>query len=95
MEAVLPEAVSTDAEGYKSVRYNELIPLLIESLKELDKKVEDQSRLVAQQQEEIARLTKSNLAAQQQLAEFGRSKGPTQRLGALDAVARVPGPITH
>jgi Chaperone of endosialidase len=34
VEAVLPEAVSTDEAGYKTVRYDNLIPLLIEAVKE-------------------------------------------------------------
>jgi hypothetical protein len=49
VEAILPEAVTTDADGYKSVRYDNLIPLLIEAIKEQD-------RLVAQQQAEIESL---------------------------------------
>jgi hypothetical protein len=49
VEAVLPEAVTTDADGYKSVRYDNLIPLLIEAIKEQD-------RLAARQQAEIERL---------------------------------------
>ncbi len=36
VEAVLPEAVTTDADGYKSVNYEKLIPLLIEAIKEQD-----------------------------------------------------------
>ena len=32
---MLPEVVSTDAEGYKSVDYSKLTPLLIEAVKEL------------------------------------------------------------
>jgi hypothetical protein len=32
VEAVLPEAVTTDETGYKSVKYYELIPLVIEAL---------------------------------------------------------------
>jgi hypothetical protein len=36
VEAVLPEAVVTDADGYKSVRYHYLIALLIEAIKEQD-----------------------------------------------------------
>ena len=108
VEAVLPEAVTTDGGGYKSVRYNELIPLLIEAIKELETKVKDQSQLVAQQQQEIARLTTSNLAAQQQLAELAAVKAQvtgleaavqrvtaTQLLGTPDAVARLSGPMTH
>jgi hypothetical protein len=49
VEAVLPEAVTTDADGYKSVRYDNLIPLLIEAIKEQD-------QIAAQQQAEIERL---------------------------------------
>lgn len=49
VEAVLPEAVTTDADGYKSVRYNNLIPLLIEAIKEQD-------QLALRQQAEIERL---------------------------------------
>jgi hypothetical protein len=36
VEAVLPEAVRTDEDGYKSVNYNYLIALLIEAIKEQD-----------------------------------------------------------
>ena len=35
VEKVLPEAVSTDGNGYKVVAYDSLIPLLIESVKSL------------------------------------------------------------
>jgi hypothetical protein len=49
VEAVLPEAVTTDADGYKTVRYDNLIPLLIEAVKEQD-------QLAARQQAEIERL---------------------------------------
>src|SRR6185295_6548069 len=33
VEAVLAQAVTTDADGYKSVQYDKLIPLLIEAIK--------------------------------------------------------------
>ena len=44
VEAVLPEAVTTDAAGYKQVAYRELIPLLIEALKEEDKISKEQEQ---------------------------------------------------
>ncbi len=34
LKKVLPEAVITDANGYYAVRYTNIIPLLIEALKE-------------------------------------------------------------
>lgn len=39
VEKVLPNIVSTDHEGYKSVNYNELIPLLLQTVQEQDKKI--------------------------------------------------------
>lgn len=39
IEKVLPEAVSDKIIGYKGVRYEKLIPLLVEAIKELDSKV--------------------------------------------------------
>ena len=41
IEAVLPEVVTTRATGYKAVKYEKIVPLLIEGIKELSKKVED------------------------------------------------------
>jgi len=35
VEAIIPEVVFTDDEGYKSVAYNKLVAVLIESIKEL------------------------------------------------------------
>jgi hypothetical protein len=102
VEAVLPEAVTTDEAGYKSVRYDYLIPLLIEALKEQDKTVKEQAQLVAQQQQEIARLAARNLAIQQKLAELAAVKeqmarleatlqrvAATQAFGPIDAVAQL------
>ena len=41
IEEVLPEVVMTRGTGYKAVKYEKIVPLLIESIKELQKKVED------------------------------------------------------
>jgi Chaperone of endosialidase len=46
LEAVLPEAVMTDAEGIKSVAYGNVIGLLIESIKELNNKIEHLEKIV-------------------------------------------------
>jgi hypothetical protein len=39
IELVLPEVVQTNIDGYKSVRYDKIIPLLIEAIKELSAEV--------------------------------------------------------
>lgn len=41
VEKVLPNIVNTDNEGYKSVNYNELIPLLLQTVQEQSKKIEE------------------------------------------------------
>ena len=40
VEDVLPEVVLTDHNGYKSVDYSKIVPLLIEALKEQQQKIE-------------------------------------------------------
>ena len=82
VEAVLPQAVTTDASGYKLVNYTELIPLVIEALKDEDKITQEQARTIASQQTEIQRLTVANQAAQQQSIELQEVK---QKLGRLEA----------
>ena len=39
IEEILPEVVATRGDGYKAVRYEKLVPLLIEAVKELSEKV--------------------------------------------------------
>jgi hypothetical protein len=80
VEAVLPEAVTTDDAGYKKVAYYELIPLLIEAIKEEDKISKEQAQTIARQQSEIQQLTAANEAAQQQLAELRELKQKLARL---------------
>ncbi len=53
VEAVLPEAVRTGENGYKSVNYHQLIALLIEAVREQDLAVTAQSALAARHQAEI------------------------------------------
>ncbi|MEX0812752.1 MAG: tail fiber domain-containing protein [Chitinophagales bacterium] len=40
VEKILPEVVDTDSEGYKSVQYSHLVPILIEALKEVSNELE-------------------------------------------------------
>ncbi|MFZ4770174.1 MAG: tail fiber domain-containing protein, partial [Ferruginibacter sp.] len=46
VEQVFPEAVSENADGYKGVDYARLVPLLIESIKELSKQNADLQKRV-------------------------------------------------
>ena len=40
LEAVLPEAVAQRQDGYKGVRYDKTVSLLVEAIKELSREVE-------------------------------------------------------
>ena len=40
VEKIIPQVVSTDSAGYKSVEYSKLVALLIEAIKEQQKKIE-------------------------------------------------------
>jgi len=40
VEKIIPELVNTDKDGYKSISYNQIIPLLVEAVKELNSTVE-------------------------------------------------------
>lgn len=41
VEAIVPEVVETDDEGYKSINYSRLTALLVEAVKELSKKIDN------------------------------------------------------
>ena len=41
IEKVLPEVVTTRDNGYKAVKYEKIIPLLVEAIKELQAEVQE------------------------------------------------------
>ena len=51
LEAVLPEAVETGADGYKSVNYSNITPLLIEAMKEQQQIIDSQQAKIDNQQQ--------------------------------------------
>jgi trimeric autotransporter adhesin len=56
VEKVLPELVSEDKDGYKSVSYAKLTAVLVEAVKELKAENQQQKELLEQQQSEIQEL---------------------------------------
>ncbi|MCL5774534.1 MAG: tail fiber domain-containing protein, partial [Firmicutes bacterium] len=76
IEKILPEIVNTDSKGEKSVAYTEIIPVLIEAVKE--------------QQKEIAGLKEQQKAQQKQITELNaQNKLLEQRLSALEKSIKV------
>jgi hypothetical protein len=53
VEAMLPEVVSEDAQGYKSVDYSKLTPLLIEATKAQQVQIEGQQAQIEEQRAQI------------------------------------------
>jgi len=53
VEKVLPEVVSQDSTGIKSVDYGKLTPLLIEAIKEQQKMIIEQRKMISEQQKMI------------------------------------------
>ena len=49
LEAIFPHLVSKDEKGYASINYIELIPVLIKSIQELDTKIKELEKIIAQQ----------------------------------------------
>ncbi len=56
VEKIIPEVVDTDENGYKSIQYSHLVPILIEAIKELDNKVEELNNQLDKQSEVDAEL---------------------------------------
>jgi hypothetical protein len=46
IEKILPEVVDTDSEGYKSVEYGHIVPVLIEAIKEQQKIIDGQNSTI-------------------------------------------------
>jgi hypothetical protein len=50
VEKVIPELVATGTDGYKTVNYIEIVPLLVESIKQQQQQIEELKRMVKKQQ---------------------------------------------
>ena len=56
IEEVLPEVVNTAPDGTKAVAYTEIVPVLIEAIKEQQKIIEKQQQAIEKQQVRLERL---------------------------------------
>ena len=56
IEKTFPEVVMTDKDGYKSVDYSRLTPILVEAIKEQQKSILVQQETMQEQQKEIEKL---------------------------------------
>jgi hypothetical protein len=58
VEKVLPQAVQTNSDGYKSVDYARVVPLLVEAVKEQQKQIENQQRQIDELKNLVQKLLK-------------------------------------
>ncbi len=58
LEKIYPEVVLTDKEGYKSVDYSRLTPILVEAIKEQQKMIDSQKLLIEKIEKEVEILKK-------------------------------------
>ena len=56
LELQYPEMVKTDAEGYKTVDYSKLTPVLVEAIKEQEMKINKQQIQLEEQDKKIEML---------------------------------------
>jgi hypothetical protein len=59
VEKILPEIVLTDPDGYKSVSYEKLTPVLIEAIKEQQKQLDAQNKRIEELEKIVSGLIKS------------------------------------
>jgi hypothetical protein len=56
MKEVLPEAVTQDAQGYYSIAYSKVIPVLVEAIKDQQKEMEEKNADIEQLKQSVAEL---------------------------------------
>merc|ERR1711998_604542 len=81
LEEVVPEVVSTDNEGWKTVAYSSLAPMFVEAIKEQQRIIESQQQAAEEQQHAIGELQKVNKQQQEAIDHL------LQRLTAVEAAA--------
>jgi hypothetical protein len=58
VQAILPQVVNKNEEGYLSLNYTALVPVLVEALKEQQKMIEEQAKIIDAQQKDIIAIKK-------------------------------------
>lgn len=58
IENVFPEVVKTEASGYKSINYSEMIPVLLEAVKEQQTQIQNQEKIIEELTKRIEALEK-------------------------------------
>jgi trimeric autotransporter adhesin len=81
VEKVFPELVLTDGKGYKAVAYDKLVSVLIEAVKEQQKTISDNRKVIDEQQNAIRLLA-------ERLAKLDRLEARLNKLESKDMSAQ-------
>lgn len=68
VEKVLPELVHTDGKGYKTLSYDNLVPVLVEAIKEQQQEIKGQQDALAEKNNRIEKLEKALEKMEQRMA---------------------------
>ena len=86
VEKILPEVVLTDNDGYKSVQYSHIVPVLIEAVKELSSELKMKNELLSEiqnaQSNQACELEKTEVKYNAQLEEL------SQKVAAYELVLK-------
>lgn len=88
VEKIIPEVVSTNEKGIKSITYGNLVALLIESTKEQNKLVSDQKEKIAELQQKVESLSS-------QLNSCCKSGEAISVIAASSLSQNIPNPFTE
>ena len=93
LREVYPEMVHEDEDGYLSVNYMQVVPVLVEAIKEQQAKIAEQQAKTAEQQAKMAKQQAKTAEqqakmAKQQKASDARLEAVLVRLKALESSSR-------
>ena len=80
IELIYPELVNTDEQGYKSVDYSKLTPILVEAIKDLSAISEEQQRIIDNHQHAIEGLKVENSTLLEKVNEISSLQQENQTL---------------
>jgi trimeric autotransporter adhesin len=67
VEAVIPELIHTDSEGYKALAYDKVVPVLIEAIKEQQGMISDLKKVNSEKESRIVKLENALAEVEQRL----------------------------
>jgi hypothetical protein len=90
VERILPELVSTDAQGFKSVNYTGFIPVLIEGLKQQADRLDAQDARLVTAEQTLAMVEERLFKAEEQVIKIDERLGKAEAFVARFELTREP-----